>query len=206
MATAGSTIVLRPCTPSDAGAVSAVHYAALAPFHPFYAAFLALHPRELVPLTNGRALRDEKVHFVKAVDVAADAGSTEGWAADGELVGFIRWTVVPGSDDAGKNATAALVVGEEAPKAKTGEHIDGEQKPEEQPISALFAPKPHLADIWADLTSREDEMDMLYEGAAAGKEHICALPTCGLFCGALLTPSTQIISDDTSRRIHLRMT
>lgn len=78
-----SSINIRAATAADGAAISHIHYEALKTYHDFYAAFLALHPRELLPAATGRALENPQFTFLVAEE-------------GGEVVGFARYTVVGG--------------------------------------------------------------------------------------------------------------
>ena len=74
-------ITFRPATTDDLSAINRIHYDALEQWHDFYGAFFALHPRELLPRLNARAMRIPSQIFLVAVE-------------QDEVVGFVRYQMV----------------------------------------------------------------------------------------------------------------
>lgn len=78
-----SSIEIRSATTEDAAAIAHVHYEALSPFHEFYAAFFAIHPRDSMPDATISALSNPSQIFLVGMDTSS-----------GEVVGFIRYHLV----------------------------------------------------------------------------------------------------------------
>ena len=74
-----TNVTIRPATEADLASISAIHYAALARYHEFYAAFFTAHPRDIVPLSINRAFQRPDAWFLVAEDEET-----------GRLVGFAR--------------------------------------------------------------------------------------------------------------------
>ena len=77
-----ATITIRPATLDDLLAINRIHYDALDKFHDFYGAVFALHPRELLPRLNARAMRIPNQIFLVAVEGQDD------------VAGFLRYQLV----------------------------------------------------------------------------------------------------------------
>ncbi|WYZ38255.1 hypothetical protein EsH8_III_000169 [Colletotrichum jinshuiense] len=145
MASSTPYILIRPATEADTEAIAKVHYAALAKFHDFYAAFFERHPREILPISTRNALRDSSNRFLVAVSSETDA-----------VLGFIKYIIV--------NST-------ESPT--TTPIIQSSDATEVQPNApSVFAIKSHMKELWESFSHpREDEMDECYEKAVNGRKH-----------------------------------
>lgn len=149
-------IYIRQASIEDAPAIAQIQYEALEKFHNFYNGFLATHPRDILPITTKTALNNPKNIFLVAVDAATD-----------EVVGFVRYAIVPEKQPEGKKQE------EEKEKEDAKSQLDRSQ-PE---FANLFAPKEHVKELWEEFSARDDEMDACYEGVAKGQKHYCTLLT-----------------------------
>ena len=143
---ANSEIILRPANLADVAEIARVHYAALQPYHEFYGAFLATHPRVLLPKLTVKAMGASGCLFL-----VAERRDALG------LVGFLRYEV--------KDARAYVT--DEKPAL-----IDAKSDEITEP---LLSPKGHLKDLWEKFQDTESHMDDCYEKQSSGRRHICTL-------------------------------
>lgn len=143
------SIYIRPAMIEDAASVSQIQYEALEKFHNFYSGFLATHPRNILPITTKTAINNPKNIFLVAVDAATD-----------EVVGFVRYAIVPEKQPEEENEDAKSQLDRSQPE-----------------FVNLFAPKEHVKELWEEFSTRDDEMDACYERVAKGQKHYCTLPT-----------------------------
>lgn len=139
-------IEIRPATADDAAAMARVHYYALETFQDIYIAFWGAQPRDILPKSTLRGLKDPSQKFLVAVDATSD-----------EVVGFVRYHIE--DEDKGEK-----------------KDVQEPNETEEQPAPAmesLFTPKEHLADLWKQFGERDDEMDACHDMTLQGRKHIC---------------------------------
>lgn len=103
-----ASIRIRPATLADEPAINTIHYKALDTFHDFYGAFFALHPRDLLPKLNARALRNPQQKFLVA----------EAWD---DVVGFVRWEMVSADGEVEGEKVEMEPMG---PLVKTKDHLE----------------------------------------------------------------------------------
>lgn len=136
---------VRPATLDDENTIQKIHYIALAPYHDFYAALFSVHPKDLLPTLDGRALRKPSEKFLVAVDSSTD-----------KVVGYVRYQIVDV---------------EEKESAK----VSAKGQVSSQPTPPLVTPKEHLKDVWERFNKRDDDLDACREKTIQGQRHICKL-------------------------------
>ena len=61
-------------------------------------------------------------------------------------------------------------------KDTQGEELNSQFDRSQPEFANLFAPKEHVKELWEEFSTRDDEMDVCYEGMAKGQRHYCMCP------------------------------
>ncbi|KAH8695505.1 acyl-CoA N-acyltransferase [Talaromyces proteolyticus] len=152
---AAPTIEIRQATAYDIIPISQIHYRALERYHEFYAAFLATHPRDILPKSTESALKTPDNIFLVAAD-----------SVTGKVVGFTRYYIVPEEKEKEEDRRKAL-----SSATPSAEATQAQSKPQVQ-VSSLYASKSHVKDIWDRFSERDDEMEAVYTGEVKGQRHL----------------------------------